>query len=57
MNALSVWMNGERVATWILRSGTHTLRYEPSWLVSERRRSLSLSLPIGPPLTITGATA
>lgn len=55
MNALSVWMNGERVATWTLRSGTHTLRYEPSWLVSERRRSLSLSLPIGPSLTITGA--
>lgn len=55
MNALAVWMNGERVATWRLRGATHTLAYEPSWLASPRCRPLSLSLPMTANLQVSGA--
>ena len=53
---LNVWMNGELVAVWSrTRTGGHRLAYEETWLQSPRRRSLSLSLPIGPSRQITGA--
>jgi serine/threonine-protein kinase HipA len=46
--ALSVWMNGLRVATWrIPARGDVELQYDRDWLVSEQRRALSLSLPLG----------
>ncbi len=55
-SALGVWMNGERVAVWSrTRTGAHRLVYEDTWLHSPRRRSLSLSLPIGPSSEITGS--
>lgn len=54
--ALNVWMNGELVGVWSrTRTGGHRLTYEATWLQSPRRRSLSLSLPIGPSREITGA--
>jgi serine/threonine-protein kinase HipA len=53
---LNVWMNGELVGVWSrTRTGGHRLTYEETWLRSPRRRSLSLSLPIGPSREITGA--
>ncbi len=53
---LNLWMNGELVAVWSrTRTGGHRLTYEESWLRSPRRRSLSLSLPIGPSRQIDGA--
>ena len=53
---LNVWMNGELVGVWSrTRTGGHRLTYEETWLHSPRRRSLSLSLPIGPSREITGA--
>lgn len=53
---LNVWMNGELVAVWSrTRTGGHRLTYEETWLHSSRRRSLSLSLPIGPSREINGA--
>ncbi len=53
---LNVWMNGERVGVWSrTRAGGHRLKYEEAWLHSPRRRSLSLSLPIGPSREITGS--
>lgn len=55
MSELAVWMNGERVGTWSVSRGSHRLRYEPSWLESPRRRSLSLSLPLTPGLEVAGA--
>lgn len=49
-------MNGELVGAWSrTRTGGHRLTYEETWLRSPRRRSLSLSLPIGPSREITGA--
>jgi serine/threonine-protein kinase HipA len=52
---LDVWMNGEPVAVWSrTRTGGHRLTYLESWLHSLRRRSLSLSLPIGPSREIQG---
>lgn len=55
-NELNVWMNGELVGVWSrTRTGGHRLTYEAAWLRSPRRRSLSLSLPIGPSREITGA--
>lgn len=54
---LNVWMNGELVGVWSrTRTGGHRLTYEAAWLQSPRRRSLSLSLPIGPSREITGAS-
>ncbi len=53
---LNVWMNGELVGAWSrTRTGVHRLAYAETWLHSPRRRSLSLSLPIGPSREITGA--
>ncbi len=53
---LNVWMNGELVGVWSrTRTGGHRLTYEETWLHSPRRRSLSLSLPIGPSRQVTGA--
>ncbi len=52
--ALKAWMNGELVGTWIVDRNSHAFRYEPSWLESPRRRSLSLSLPISGSLEIKG---
>jgi serine/threonine-protein kinase HipA len=50
-------MNGERVAVWSrTRTDGHRLTYEASWLQSPRRRSLSLSLPIGPSREVSGAS-
>lgn len=46
---LVVWMNGEAVAQWeLVGSGRQQLRYLPEWLVSQRARPLSLSLPFTP---------
>ena len=54
---LNVWMNGELVGVWSrTRTGGHRLTYEETWLHSLRRRSLSLSLPIGPSREISGAS-
>ena len=53
--ALNVWMNGELVGNWAVDRGSHTFRYEPSWLASSRRRSLSQSLPISSSLETKGA--
>lgn len=52
---LNIWMNGEFVGVWSRpRSGAHRLTYAQSWLQSEKRRSLSLSLPIAPSREIRG---
>jgi serine/threonine-protein kinase HipA len=53
--ALKAWMNGELVGTWAVDRNSHTFSYDPSWLESAHRRSLSLSLPISSTLEITGA--
>ena len=56
LHELWVWMNGERIGTWQRgRTGTHRFTYEPSWLQSPRVRPLSLSMPITPDRTVTGA--
>ena len=44
--ALNAWMNGELVGTWTIDRSTHAFVYAPSWIVSPKVRSLSLSLPI-----------
>lgn len=47
-DTLWIYMNGEKVARLSkLRGGDLELRYEQSWLSSESRRPLSLSLPLG----------
>ena len=43
--SLGIWMNGKRVGTWSRARGTHTLQYDPAWVVSPEGRALSLSLP------------
>lgn len=52
--ALSVWMNGELVGAWSVDRDSHAFRYEPSWLASPRRRSLSQSIPISSSLETKG---
>ena len=47
-NFLTVWMNGEKVATWSRPNGGHELAYEPQWVASAHGRPLSLSLPFVP---------
>lgn len=55
MNELWVWMNGERVGTWVrTRTGGHRFVYQPAWLQSPRVRPLSLSLPITADRTVNG---
>ncbi|MDR5807754.1 type II toxin-antitoxin system HipA family toxin [Caballeronia sp. LZ019] len=45
--ALSVWANGERIATWRLPArGAPELQYDADWLTSPQARPLSLSLPL-----------
>lgn len=51
---LNAWMNGELVGTWRVDRQTHSFEYASTWLDSPRRRSLSLSLPIGATPTIKG---
>ncbi|GAA4343393.1 type II toxin-antitoxin system HipA family toxin [Variovorax defluvii] len=46
MSTLGIWMNGEPVGHWKVERGTSTLTYANEWLQSDKRRSLSLSLPI-----------
>lgn len=46
---LNVWMNGELVGHWEVRSnGRHEFRYAQSWLDAPATRPLSLSLPLQP---------
>lgn len=53
---LCVWMNGEHVGTWQRgRTGAHRFTYAPSWITSPRARPLSLSMPITPDRSVTGA--
>ena len=52
--ALDAWMNGERVGTWFADRGAHAFRYDPAWLESPRRRSLSLSIPLNSTLEVRG---
>ncbi len=43
---LVIWMNGSRVADWIITaSGEHQLVYDIDWIMSDYSRPLSLSLP------------
>lgn len=47
--SLNVWMNGEIVGVWRMRTrGEPEFIYEQSWLASPSFRSLSLSLPASP---------
>lgn len=44
---LALWMNGVRVAYWTISPNGHDqLRYDDEWLRSDRRRPLSLSMPL-----------
>lgn len=47
IQALDVWMNGERVGTWSVapREG-HAFSYVEEWLDNPRRRPITLSLPL-----------
>ena len=54
MQALNVWMNGELVGTWAVDRGSHAFNYAQSWVESEHRRSLSLSIPISASLEAKG---
>lgn len=48
-NALDVWMNGEKVGRWTVRSnGENEFGYDEQWLRSDRLRPISLSLPLRP---------
>ncbi|EJL79661.1 HipA domain-containing protein [Variovorax sp. CF313] len=42
------------VGTWSVDHGVHTFRYDPRWLESPRRRSLSLSIPLTGTLEVRG---
>lgn len=47
--ALGLWMNGERVGTWLVTAqGEHQLHYDENWLASPLGRPLSLSMPLRP---------
>lgn len=53
---LALWMNGSRVAYWTISPNGHDqLRYDEEWLQSDRRRALSLSLPLQTGVIRTGA--
>ncbi len=46
---LDVWMNGEPVGRWTVRSNReHEFAYAEKWLVSDSVRPISLSLPLRP---------
>lgn len=45
--ALAVWMNGERVGTWVAHpSAPDEFRYAPRWLLARAARPISLSMPL-----------
>lgn len=47
--ALGLWMNGERVGSWLVTAqGEHQLHYDETWLASPLGRPLSLSMPLRP---------
>lgn len=45
---LVIWMNGDLVGYWQLRSGVDELQYTEEWVANPRGRPLSLSLPFTP---------
>ncbi len=45
---------GARWHTWSVDHGVHTFRYDPRWLESPWRRSLSLSIPLTGTLEVRG---
>jgi serine/threonine-protein kinase HipA len=45
---LALWMNGERVGSWISAPTGDELSYDAGWLASAQARPLSLSLPFNP---------
>lgn len=48
LNSLTIWMNGEIVGYWRIKSGVDELEYAEEWLSNPRGRPLSLSLPFTP---------
>jgi serine/threonine-protein kinase HipA len=47
--ALSVWMNGERVGTWVTHPAqADEFHYMPEWLTADGARPISLSMPLRP---------
>lgn len=47
--ALHLWMNGQRVGTWVVTAqGEHELHYDEAWLASPLGRPISLSMPLRP---------
>ncbi|MBS1190076.1 MAG: toxin HipA [Rhodocyclaceae bacterium] len=47
--ALGLWMNGQRVGTWVVTAqGEHQLHYDEAWLASPLGRPISLSMPLRP---------
>lgn len=48
LTTLNVWMNGLLVGHWRKTRTGETFQYAPSWLESEARRPLSLSMPFPP---------
>ena len=48
LNELNIWLNGEYVGIWRRKSGQEELEYDKGWVMSERGRPLSLSLPFTP---------
>ena len=47
--ALSLWMNGQRVGTWVVTArGEHELHYDEAWLALPIGRPISLSMPLRP---------
>lgn len=43
---LRAWMNGELVGVWEFHRGENLFAYDSRWLISKRRRPISLSLPL-----------
>lgn len=51
--ALTVWMNGERVGTWVAgRNEAQTFSYAEEWIRARATRPISLSMPLGPAGTV-----
>lgn len=48
VNSLTLWMNGEFVGYWRIKSGIDELHYADEWIINPRGRPLSLSLPFTP---------
>lgn len=47
-DSLAIWMNGEFVGNWRIKSGIDEFEYAKEWLSNPRSRPLSLSLPFTP---------